>query len=228
MALTVVGRQSAGFMRLYTYFRSSAAYRVRIALAIKGIKFTASPIHMIKDGGQHRAPEYLQINPMGLVPALEMPDGVISQSLAICEYLEELHPAPPLLPHAALDRAYVRAVANAVACEIHPLNNLRVLTYLTGTMGLSESAKLTWYRHWIAVGLSGIEQLIARSGRSGDFCLGDTPGLGDVFLVPQIYNARRFGCPLTDYPQIAAIVERAERHPAFIAARPESQDDWEG
>jgi len=215
-------------MRLYTYFRSSAAYRVRIALAIKGVEFTAVPIHMIKDGGQHRAPEYLKINPMGLVPALETPHGVITHSLAICEYLEEIHPAPSLLPRAPIDRAYVRAIANAVACEIHPLNNLRVLTHLTGAMGLDESAKLSWYRHWIAVGLSGIEQLIGGSRRSGDFCCGDTPGLGEVFLVPQIYNARRFACPLTDYPQIAAIVERAERHPAFIAARPESQEDWEG
>lgn len=215
-------------MKLYTYFRSSAAYRVRIALALKGIRFDAVHVHLIKGGGAHRKPEYLAVNPLGLVPALETPDGVLTQSLAICEYLEEVHPTPTLLPHAAIDRAYVRAIANTVACEIHPLNNLRVLQHLTGPMGLDESAKLAWSRHWITVGLHGIEQLIAQSGRSGDFCYGDTPGLAEVCLVPQIYNARRYQCPLTDYPRIAAIVERAEQHPAFVVARPESQEDWEG
>jgi maleylacetoacetate isomerase len=214
-------------MKLYTYFRSSAAYRVRIALALKGLEFCSIPIHMIKDGGQHRGPAYLAVNPLGLVPALETPDGLITQSLAICEYLEETHPAPPLLPVRAIDRAFVRSIADAVACEIHPLNNLRVLQFLTGRLGLDEAARLEWYRNWIAAGLAGIEQHLALSGRSGDFCFGDSPSLADVFLVPQIYNARRFRCSLSEYPRILGIVERAERLPAFVAAAPESQPDWE-
>ncbi|HNG66436.1 MAG TPA: maleylacetoacetate isomerase, partial [Thauera aminoaromatica] len=183
-------------MKLYTYFRSSAAYRVRIALNLKGLDYEAVPVHLVRGGGEHRQPAYLGLNPAGLVPALEDQGQVLTQSLAIIEYLEESHPQPALLPAAPLDRARVRAIAQAIACDIHPVNNLRVLQYLTRELDASEEQKNAWYRHWIGVGLQAVEAMLAGDARTGAFCHGDTPGLADCCLVPQVFNARRFGCEL--------------------------------
>ncbi|MBM3557994.1 MAG: maleylacetoacetate isomerase, partial [Alphaproteobacteria bacterium] len=163
-------------MQLYGYFRSSAAYRVRIALALKGLRPQLVFVHLTRGGGEQKSPDYRKINPQALVPTLITDDGhVLGQSLAIIEYLDETHPKPPLLPADPLGRARVRALALAVACEIHPLNNTRVLTHLTGTLGLSEAQKLAWYRHWIAVGLEGLEGLVAGHAATGRFCHGDAP-----------------------------------------------------
>ena len=214
-------------MKLYSYFRSSAAYRVRIVLALKGLEVDYRYIHMLKDGGQQHSADYDAVNPLKLVPALEIEGGILTQSLAICEYLDETHPDPPLLPGNAADRGYVRAIAAAIACEIHPLNNLRVLAYLSVELGLDKPARDVWYRHWIAEGLTGVEALVARSGKAGDYCFGDTPTLADAFLVPQLANARRFACDLAAYPTLTAIEQRAVRLPAFAAAAPEAQGDAE-
>jgi maleylacetoacetate isomerase len=214
-------------VKLYSYFRSSAAYRVRIVLALKGIEPDFRYIHMLRDGGQQHSAEYGAVNPMKLVPALETEDGILTQSIAICEYLDETHPDPPLLPGTAADRAYVRAIVAAIACEIHPLNNLRVLHHLSGVIGLDKDGRADWYRHWIAEGFKGVEALVARSGRAGDYCLGDRPTLADVFLVPQFANARRFGCDLSTYPALTAIEQRAICLPAFAAAAPDAQADAE-
>lgn len=215
-------------MKLYTYFRSSAAYRVRIVLALKGLEWEPAYVHMLRGGGEQHQPAYKAVNPQGLVPALEIDGQVLSQSTAICEYLEERFPEPALLPKTLEERAYVRAVMSAVACEIHPLNNLRVLKHITGTLGLDEDGKLAWYRHWIASGFAGLEALLAASGRAGDCVLGDTPTLADAFIVPQVYNARRFDCPLDDFPIIARIADACDALPAFAAARPEAQGDAQG
>jgi maleylpyruvate isomerase len=215
-------------VKLYSYFRSSAAYRVRIALALKGVETDYRYIHMLRDGGQQHSAEYGAVNPMKLVPAIETEDGVLTQSIAICEYLDEIHPDPPLLPETAGDRAYVRAIAATVACEIHPLNNLRVLKYLSGTLGIDKDARDSWSRYWIAEGFSGAEAMIARSGKAGAYCFGDTPTLADIFLVPQIANARRIACDLSPYPLLTAIEQRAILVPAFAAAAPGAQIDAEG
>jgi len=214
-------------VKLYSYFRSSAAYRVRIVLSLKGLEVDYRYIHMLKDGGQQHAADYHAVNPMKLVPALEIEGGILTQSLAICEYLDETHPDPALLPGSAADRAYVRAIAAAIACEIHPLNNLRVLAYLSSELGLDKPTRDVWYRHWIAEGLTGVEALVARSGKAGDYCFGDTPTLADAFLVPQLANARRFACDLAAYPTLTAIEQRAILSPAFAAAAPEAQGDVE-
>lgn len=212
-------------MKLYTYFRSSAAYRVRIALALKGLAWEPAFVHMLRGGGEQHSPAYRAINPQGLVPTFSDEGTDLVQSIAICEYLEEKHPEPPLLPADLDARAYVRAVMSAVACEIHPLNNLRVLKYVTATLGHGEAEKLAWYRHWIAEGFAGLEGLIVKAGRSGTFACGDGPTLADAFIVPQVYNARRFDCPMAAYPTIARIVEACDALPAFQAARPEAQGD---
>jgi maleylacetoacetate isomerase len=212
-------------VKLYTYFRSSAAYRVRIVLGLKGLAWEPGFVHMLRGGGEQHLPAYRAVNPQGLVPALETEGAVLAQSTAICEYLEERYPEPPLLPRDLKARAYVRAVMGAIACEIHPLNNLRVLKHLTGKLGVGEDAKLAWYRHWIADGFRGLEALIASSGRAGSFALDASPTLADAFIVPQVYNARRFDCPLTDYPNIVRIAESCSAHPAFQAASPEKQPD---
>lgn len=214
-------------MRLYTYFRSSAAYRVRIALNLKGLDYQAVPVHLVKDGGQHRQPEYLALNPQGLVPALTVDGQVLTQSLAIIEYLDETHPRPPLLPADPLDRARVRALAQAIACDLHPVNNLRVLRYLGGTLGLDQAAKDSWVRHWVETGLAAFEAMLAGDPRTGAFCHGDTPGLADCCLVPQLFNARRFGCDLSAMPTITAIGARCETLPACAAASPQAQPDFE-
>ena len=214
-------------MKLYSYFRSSASWRVRIALALKGVAVDYGYVHMLRGGGEHHQPEYVAVNPMKLVPALETDDGLLTQSIAICEYLEELYPDPPLLPRTLAERAYVRSIAATIACEIHSLNNLRVLSYVTGPLGGDDAAKLAWYQHWIAEGLAGVEGLVARSGRAGVFCCGDEPGMADLFLVPQIANARRFNCPLDNYPTLVAIDARASALLAFQRAAPAAQGDAE-
>lgn len=214
-------------MRLHTYFRSSAAYRVRIALNLKGLDYEAVPVHLVRGGGEHRQLAYLGLNPAGLVPALEDQGQVLTQSLAIVEYLEETHPQPALLPAAALDRARVRAIAQAIACDIHPVNNLRVLQYLTRELGASEEQKNAWYRHWIGVGLQAVEAMLAGDACTGAFCHGDTPGLADCCLVPQVFNARRFGCELSAMPTVLRIADHCAGLEAFRRAAPEAQPDAE-
>lgn len=210
-------------MKLYGYFRSSAAYRVRIALNLKGLSADNEYIHLQK--GVQTMPEYLSVNPQGLVPALVDDGNVILQSLAICEYLDEQHPEPPLLPADALGRARVRALSQAIACEIHPLNNLRVLKYLTGELGLAEDVKNRWYQHWIAEGFRGLEGLLTDHPGTGTYCHGNTPGLADVCLVPQVFNARRFDCDLSPYPTVVRIADSLNELPAFADAAPEKQPD---
>ncbi|MCA0401903.1 MAG: maleylacetoacetate isomerase [Proteobacteria bacterium] len=211
-------------MKLYTYFRSSAAYRVRIALALKGLAWEPAYIHLLRGGGEQKSAEYRAINPLGLVPALEE-DGPLVQSTAICEYIEEKYPDPALLPKDLAARAYVRAVMATVACEIHPINNLRVLNYVTGTLGHSEAEKIAWYRYWVAAGFEGLEAFLTQAGRTGRYALGDTPTLADAFIVPQVYNARRFECPLDAYPILRRVADAAAEHPAIASARPEVQGD---
>ena len=213
-------------MKLYDYFRSSAAYRVRIALNLKGLDY--QPIAVNLRDQDHHAPDYRRINAQQLVPALVLDDGqVLTQSLAICEYLDERHPKPPLLPVDAIGRARVRALAQIIACEMHPLNNLRVLNYLTGPMGLDEDAKLSWYRHWIAQGFSSFEGMLVDQN-TGAFCHGDTPTLADVCLVPQVFNARRFDCDLAAYPTVLRIAEACDALAAFQKAHPSRQPDAVG
>lgn len=216
-------------MKLYHYFRSSASYRVRIALNLKGLDYEQIPVHLVKDGGQQLTPAYRAINADALVPSLIADGGatdqIITQSLAIIEYLDEVHPQPPLLPGAAADRAFVRSLALSIACDIHPLNNLRVLRYLTGTLKVSDADKDAWYRHWCEQGLQALETTLARDQRVGDFCYGDTPTLADCCLVPQIYNAHRFHCDLSAMPTILRINERCLTLDAFIKASPENQPD---
>lgn len=214
-------------LTLYTYFRSSAAYRVRIALGLKGLPYASAPVHLVRDGGQQHSPAYQAINPQQLVPALTTEDGtVLTQSLAIMEYLDEAYPdRPALLPADALGRARVRALAQAVACEIHPLNNLRVLRYLMQELGTTEAQKTAWYQHWVCTGLDALEAMLASSGATGRFSHGDRPSLADCCLVPQMFNARRFGCPLENYPTFARIVAACEQLPAFQQAAPEQQPD---
>ena len=210
---------------LYTYFRSSAAYRVRIALNLKGLTATQIPVHLVRDGGEHLKPEYKAINPQGLVPVFGEDGMRVSQSLAILEYLEEKYPATPLLPSALADRAYVRQLGLVIACEIHPINNLRVLKYLTGTLGVADAAKSDWIKHWIAQGFEALEAEITAAGKAGGFCFGDTPTLADCCLVPQVFNARRFEVDLSPYPTLVAIDKRCAALPAFQQAHPSAQAD---
>jgi len=212
-------------MKLYGYFRSSAAYRVRIALNLKGLAVEHVFVHLAR--GEQVAPDFLAVNPQKVVPVLEDGGSRVIQSLAILEYLDETRPEPPLLPRGAAGRARVRGLAQIVACEMHPLNNRRVLNYLTGPMGLAEDAKLAWYRHWIAEGMGALEALLAGSPDTGAFCHGDTPGLADACLVPQVFNARRLGCPLDGYPTVLRIDAACRALPAFAEAAPDRQPDAE-
>jgi maleylacetoacetate isomerase len=214
-------------VRLYDYFRSSAAYRVRIALNLKGIAPDERTYVHLRMGSQ-RAQDYLALNPQGLVPALALDDGsVLTQSLAIIEYLDETHPRPPLLPREPAARARVRAIALSIACEIHPLDNLRVLNYLIGTMGVSREQKDGWYRYWIDVGFEALEKRLARESATGRFCHDDAPTLADVFLVPQMANARRFEIDLSPYPTLLRIESACNALPAFAQAAPARQPDAE-
>ena len=208
-------------MKLYDYPRSSAAYRVRIALNLKGQTFEAVPVNLLE--GAQRGEDYRALNPTGLVPSLDTGEGLLGQSLAIIEYLDERFPAPPLLPAGAFARARARALALQVACDIHPLNNLRVLQYLVGEFGIDEQQKLAWYHHWLRQGLAALERQLAET--DSPFCCGDTPGLADICLVPQLYNARRFGLDLTPYPRLVAIEAACQRLEAFAAAHPDHHQE---
>lgn len=212
---------------LYTYWRSSASYRVRIALNLKGIEHELEPVHLVRDGGQQYADEYTALNPQALVPTLVHGQRVLTQSLAIIEYLDELFPGPMMLPGPPEVRARVRAIAQAIACEIHPLNNLRVLKYLTGQAGLDEEAKMAWYRHWTEQGLIAVERMLEETPGTNLYCQGDEPTLADCCLLPQVYNARRFECSLQDVPRIRSICDELEKQPAVRRAAPENQPDAE-
>lgn len=212
-------------MELYTYFRSSAAYRVRIALNLKGLKADYRFVHLVKEGGEQHRSEYLAVNPQGLVPALADKGHVLTQSLAIIEYLEETHPQPPLFPKDALGRARVRALAQIVACDIHPLNNQRILKYLEKEFRADEAARNTWYRHWIVEGFNALDKLLDGSPATGKFCHGDQPTLADVCLVPQVFNARRFKIDLGSFPSIERINAACLALQAFADAAPERQPD---
>lgn len=214
-------------MKLFTYFRSSAAYRVRIALNLKGLGYDAVPVHLLRDGGQHLASEYRAINPSGLVPTFQDDAITLTQSMAILEYLEEAYPDVPLLPKGAVARAHVRELAQIIACDIHPVNNLRVLKYLVKQLGQSDEAKTDWYRHWVIEGFQSLEAHLARHLDTGTFCYGHTPTIADCFLVPQVFNAQRFDIDVTAYPTISRINDMCVDLPAFKAAHPAQQPDAE-
>jgi maleylpyruvate isomerase len=215
------------FLKLYSYFRSSASFRVRIALNLKQLPYETIPVHLLRDGGQQFAPDYRRINHDALLPTLVDGDEALVQSLAIIEYLEESYPTPPLLPQRAIDRAYVRSIAQQVACEIHPLNNLRVLRYLKHNLKVADDAKDAWYRHWVEEGFATLERRMAGDPRTGSFAFGDAPTLADLCIVPQIFNAQRFNIDMTPYPTLQRIHEHALRLPAFAAAVPAEQPDAE-
>ena len=216
-------------MRLYNYFRSSASYRVRIALALKGLAYEYVPVHLVKN--EQLAPGYRELAPAQLVPALTLdasagvPGTTLTQSLAIIEYLDETFPEPPLLPKDALGRARVRALALDIACEIHPLDNLRVLRYLQRELGVANEAKDQWYRHWVETGLEVVERGLAGHPATGSFCHGDTPGLADCVLVPQIFNARRVDSRLDHVPTVMRIFETCMAEPAFASTQPSACPD---
>lgn len=212
-------------MKLYSYFRSSAAYRVRIALNLKGIEVEQVGVHLVKDGGRQHTPEYRARNPQGLVPALELDDGtVITQSLAIIDYLEAIRPEPRLVPADPVRAAKARAVALTIACDIHPLNNLRVLNYLKGPLGHSQPEVDEWYRHWLlAGGLDAVEAMI----EGERFCFGDSPSVADICLIPQVFNARRFKIDISHLKKIETVDRHCKELPAFLAAHPRRQPDTE-
>ena len=210
-------------MKLYNYFRSSASFRVRIALELKGLGYDYVPVQLVK--GEHKQAAYSALAPEMLVPHLEVDGQNLAQSMAIIEYLDETHPEPPLLPRDPVGRAQVRALAQSIACEIHPLNNLRVLKYLVKEMGASEDAKNTWYRHWVRSGLEAFELQLA--AHSGPYCWGDTPTLADCCLVPQIFNGQRFVVDFSGLPRTMAAFEACMALPAFQRAQPSSCPDFE-
>jgi maleylacetoacetate isomerase len=218
---------AASDLTLYSYFRSSAAFRVRIALGLKGLKADMRFVHLLKDGGQQRMDAYGTVNPQHLVPTLISDGHVLTQSLAILEYLDEVAPEPPLLPRDSLGRARVRQIALSIACDIHPLGNLRVLRYLRHTLNADDQARIGWQKHWMTEGFGALETLLARDPATGDFCHGDAPTLADICLVPQLANARRIQMDLAPYPTLLRIEETAYRLSAFTAARPENQPDAE-
>jgi maleylpyruvate isomerase len=214
-------------MKLYNYYRSSASFRVRIALAYKGLPYEYKAVHLMRDGGQQFDPAFRALNPDALVPVLDDDGVIVTQSLAIIEYLEETHPQPPLLPRDRVARAYVRSIALMPACEIHPLNNLRVLRYLVRTLGVSEEQKNGWYRHWVEQGLAAVEARLVNERRAGRYTLADDVTLADVVLVPQVFNAKRFDCRLGHVATIMGIFERCMELPAFDESQPSRQPDAE-
>ena len=210
-------------MQLYSFFRSSAAYRTRIALNLKGLPYETVSIHLTKDGGRQHSPEFHAVNPQERVPALKVPGGTLLQSLAIMEYLDEVYPHPAFLPEDAIERAKVRAVAEIIACDIHPLNNTSSLNYLRRTFKADEAAINAWYAHWVVAGFDAVEALLT----PGPYAFGSTVGLADICLVPQVYNARRFKIPLERYPKIVAVDAACATLASFEKARPENQPDAE-
>lgn len=217
-------------MKLYGYWRSSSAYRVRIALNLKGVEVSHVPVHLARDGGEHNTPAYRALNPAARVPCLVLDDGrALTQSLAIIDYLETLRPAPALLPADPFERARVRAFAETIACDIQPLGNLSVLAHLRAELGQDDAETAAraaaWAAHWIARGFTALEETLVRAGPPQAFAFGDAPTLADVVLTPQMYNARRFGVDLAPFPRLAALDETARAHPAFAAAAPERQVD---
>jgi len=211
-------------MKLYSYFRSSAAYRVRIALNLKSLDADYDYVHLVRDGGAQHKPAYKALNPQAVLPTLVLDGGeVLTQSLAIIEYLDETYPDPPLLPRDPVARARVRAVGAAIACDIHPLNNLRVLQFLKNDLGLGQPDVDNWYRHWVELGFDAVEQMI----EGGDFCFGDTVSLADICLLPQIFNARRFDVDVGAYPRISAVERKCATMAAFEEAHPANQPDSE-
>ena len=212
-------------MKLYNYFRSSASFRVRIALALKGLDYEYVPVHLAK--GEHRLPAYTDIAAEGLVPLLELDDGTrLTQSMAIIEYLDELHPTPALLPPDALGRARARALSQIIACEIHPINNLRVLKYLSKDLKVDEDTKNTWYRHWVRSGLESFERQLASQAPS-TYCFGETPTMADCCLVPQIFNGQRFNVDFSSLPRTMAAFDACMKHAAFQQAQPSACPDAE-
>jgi maleylacetoacetate isomerase len=214
-------------LKLYNYFRSSASFRVRIALNLKGLPYEYDAVHLTKGGGEQFAPAFRALNADALIPVLDDDGVVLTQSLAIIEYLDETRPEPPLLPADPVERAYVRAFALTIACEIHPLDNLRVLRYLVRNLGASEEKKNEWYRHWVEQGLAALESRVVAERRSGRYVLGDAVTVADVVLVPQIFNARRFDCRLDHAPELMRIFEHCMELSSFIDAQPSRQPDAE-
>jgi maleylpyruvate isomerase len=212
-------------MKLYDYAYSSAAYRVRIAMNMKGIAYDRTSIHLVKDGGQQHSAAYKAVNPQELIPSLEVDGHVLGQSLAIIEYLDETHPAPPLLPSYPLDKARVRNIAYAIACDIHPINNLRARGRLKEFGHADDEIMSKWYAHWITVGFTALETMLSASKETGVFCHGDVPTLADICLVPQMANAYRFKVPVDAFPTLVRIDTAARALPAFAAAAPERQPD---
>lgn len=212
---------------LHNYFRSSSAYRVRIALNLKGLGYDYASVHLNRNGGEQFGAPFVALNPQQLVPVLSEQGINISQSLAIIEYLDEQYPQQPLLPGSAADRAYVRQLSLAMACDIHPLNNLRVLKYISGPMAQPDEVKQAWIAHWTVAGLDALEQELARAPQRGRFCFGDTPTMADCCLVPQLFNAQRFNIDLTPYPMLLAIDEQCQLLEAFVLAHPARQPDAE-
>jgi maleylacetoacetate isomerase len=209
-------------MRLYSFFRSSAAFRVRIALSLKGVDYEVVTVDLPR--GAHRTREFLAVNPQATIPTLDDDGTILWQSLAIIEYLDARYPTPRLIPPEPVPRARVQALAQLIACEVHPLNNLRVLRYLRGELGLDEAAVSKWYSHWVAEAFGPLERLVGRFS-GGRYCFGDSLSLADVCLVPQMYNARRFACDLTPYPTLVRIAAALENEPAFARAAPDRQPD---
>jgi maleylacetoacetate isomerase len=212
-------------LRLHSYWRSSAAYRVRIGLALKGLRYETVPVHLVRDGGEQHRPDFAETNPQRLVPVLEHGVRKVRQSLAILEYLDETWPQPALLPALSRDRARVRSIAQLIACDVHPLNNLRVLQYFENEWGVPQAERDEWVRHWIVQGFAALEATLDDHPATGEFCEGDTPTLADCCLVPQVYNARRFGVDMQRFPTISRIERACLALPAFDAARPEKQPD---
>jgi len=214
-------------LRLYSYFRSSAVFRVRIALNLKGLDYEVVPVHLLRDGGQQHAADFARINPAQLIPVLEDDSDIVTQSIAIIEYLEEQYPMPPLLPKKPIERSKVRALALDIACDIHPLNNLRVANYLVDPLGLDAPKRTAWMQHWIMVGFAAIERRLQSTASASGYCYGESPTFADCCLIPQTFNALRLKCAVESFPTILRIYENCMKLPAFKKAAPDAQPDAE-